>query len=121
MAVITPSGVMTAATGGCEDADARAMTVVPGQKGTAGIEEVPDPGLQDGALLVRGMAVGVCGTRTAATSPRSSGLPGPKPKITTMRSSKPRHSRRGSSLAGDHHEDPYRPGGISGSRGGPRP
>jgi threonine dehydrogenase-like Zn-dependent dehydrogenase len=38
------------------------MTVVPGQKGTAGIEEVPDPGMQDGALLVRGMAVGVCGT-----------------------------------------------------------
>ena len=38
------------------------MTVVPGQKGTAGIEEVPDPGMQDGALLVRGMAVGICGT-----------------------------------------------------------
>ena len=38
------------------------MTVVPGQKGTAGIEEVPDPGRQDGALLVRGTAVGVCGT-----------------------------------------------------------
>ena len=38
------------------------MTVVPGQKGTAGIAEVPDPGTQDGALLVRGMAVGICGT-----------------------------------------------------------
>ena len=38
------------------------MTVMPGQKGTAGIEEVPDPGIQDGALLVRGMAVGICGT-----------------------------------------------------------
>ena len=38
------------------------MTVVPGQKGTAGLEEVPDPDMQDGALLVRGMAVGVCGT-----------------------------------------------------------
>jgi glucose 1-dehydrogenase len=38
------------------------MTVMPGQKGTAGIEEVPDPGMQDGALLVRGMAVGICGT-----------------------------------------------------------
>jgi len=40
----------------------RAMTVVPGQKGTAGIEEAPDPGMQVGALLVRGMAVGICGT-----------------------------------------------------------
>ena len=38
------------------------MTVVPGQKGTAGIEEVPDPGKQDGALLVRGIGVGICGT-----------------------------------------------------------
>ena len=40
----------------------RAMTVVPGQKGTAGIEEMPDPDMQDGALLVRGIAVGICGT-----------------------------------------------------------
>ena len=40
----------------------RAMTVVPGQEGTAGIEEVPDPDMQDGALLVRGTATGVCGT-----------------------------------------------------------
>jgi threonine dehydrogenase-like Zn-dependent dehydrogenase len=38
------------------------MTVVPGQKGTAGLEEVPDPDMQDGALMVRGMAVGICGT-----------------------------------------------------------
>jgi glucose 1-dehydrogenase len=38
------------------------MTVVPGQKGTAGIEEVPVPDMQDGALLVRGLAVGICGT-----------------------------------------------------------
>ena len=38
------------------------MTAVPGQKGTAGTEEVPAPGMQDGALLVRGMAVGICGT-----------------------------------------------------------
>ena len=39
-----------------------AMTVVPGQKGTAGVEEVPDPDAQDAALLVRGMMLGVCGT-----------------------------------------------------------
>ena len=40
----------------------RAMTVVPGQKGTAGLEAVPGPDVQDGALLVRGMAIGICGT-----------------------------------------------------------
>jgi threonine dehydrogenase-like Zn-dependent dehydrogenase len=40
----------------------RAMTVMPGQKGTAGVEQIPDPDMQDGTLLVRGMAVGICGT-----------------------------------------------------------
>jgi len=38
------------------------MTVKPGQKGTAGAEEVPDSRTEEGALLVRGRAVGVCGT-----------------------------------------------------------
>ena len=38
------------------------MTVVPGQKGTAGVEEVPDPNARDASLLVRGMALGLCGT-----------------------------------------------------------
>ena len=38
------------------------MTVMPGQKGTAGVEEIPDPDIQDSALLVRGMAIGICGT-----------------------------------------------------------
>jgi len=37
------------------------MTVVPGQKGTAGVEEVPDPDARHALLLVRGMALGVCG------------------------------------------------------------
>jgi threonine dehydrogenase-like Zn-dependent dehydrogenase len=38
------------------------MTVTPGEKGTAGLEEVPDPKTDDGALLVRGRAIGICGT-----------------------------------------------------------
>lgn len=38
------------------------MTVWPGQKGTAGVEEVPHLDSRDGALLVRGRAIGVCGT-----------------------------------------------------------
>ena len=40
----------------------RAMTVTPGHEGTAGVEEVPSPDPHDGQLLVRGLAVGVCGT-----------------------------------------------------------
>ncbi len=61
-AVITRDGVRRTRPPACDDADMHAMTVVPGQKGTAGVEEVPDPGAQDAALLVRGMALGVCGT-----------------------------------------------------------
>jgi len=51
-----------AAPAGCDDAGVRAMTVLPGQKGTAGLEQVPDPKPDDGGLLVRGLAVGICGT-----------------------------------------------------------
>ena len=39
-----------------------AMTAVPGQRGSATVEEVADPTEADGALLVRGLLVGVCGT-----------------------------------------------------------
>jgi threonine dehydrogenase-like Zn-dependent dehydrogenase len=38
------------------------MTVMPGQNGTAGVEDIPDPDAQDSTLLVQGMAVGICGT-----------------------------------------------------------
>ncbi|HEY2640835.1 MAG TPA: hypothetical protein VGI66_13255 [Streptosporangiaceae bacterium] len=37
------------------------MTVMPGQQGTAGVEDIPDPDVQDSTLLVQGMAVGICG------------------------------------------------------------
>jgi glucose 1-dehydrogenase len=40
----------------------RAMTVVPGTKGTSALGEVPDVSPDERALLVRGLAVGVCGT-----------------------------------------------------------
>ena len=40
----------------------RAMTVEPGQDGTARVEEVLDAVGGDGQLLVRGLLVGVCGT-----------------------------------------------------------
>ena len=40
----------------------RAITAVPGQRGTVSIEDVPAPAKEDGALLVRGLGMGVCGT-----------------------------------------------------------
>jgi threonine dehydrogenase-like Zn-dependent dehydrogenase len=40
----------------------RALTVAPGIANSAGIEDVPDPPESDGAVLVRSLALGVCGT-----------------------------------------------------------
>src|ERR687890_215450 len=40
----------------------RALTVVPQQKNSLAVTDVPDPQAGDGDLLVDGLAVGVCGT-----------------------------------------------------------
>ena len=40
----------------------RALTVAPGVANSAKIEDVPEPPVSDGAVLVRTMALGVCGT-----------------------------------------------------------
>ena len=40
----------------------RAITVRPGVKNSARLDEVAEPALSDGALLVRALALGVCGT-----------------------------------------------------------
>ena len=40
----------------------RALSVVPGKPQTAGVSEHPDPSSSEGALLVQGLLVGVCGT-----------------------------------------------------------
>jgi threonine dehydrogenase-like Zn-dependent dehydrogenase len=40
----------------------RAMTVVPGQPGSAGVDEMPEPAEEDGGLLVAGRLLGICGT-----------------------------------------------------------
>jgi threonine dehydrogenase-like Zn-dependent dehydrogenase len=40
----------------------RALTVAPGTANSAKVEDVPEPPLSDGAVLVRTLALGVCGT-----------------------------------------------------------
>ncbi|MDQ4129702.1 MAG: alcohol dehydrogenase catalytic domain-containing protein, partial [Actinomycetota bacterium] len=40
----------------------RALTVVPGQEGSAALVDVAEPPEEDGAVLVQTLAVGVCGT-----------------------------------------------------------
>jgi glucose 1-dehydrogenase len=40
----------------------RAVTVIPGNAGSAKLEEVPEPGAELGSVVVEALAVGVCGT-----------------------------------------------------------
>jgi threonine dehydrogenase-like Zn-dependent dehydrogenase len=40
----------------------RAITVIPGQAGSAALEDVPEPDEAAGALLADGLALGICGT-----------------------------------------------------------
>jgi glucose 1-dehydrogenase len=40
----------------------RAITVIPGQAGSARLDEVDEPPPEAGALLVQAVAMGVCGT-----------------------------------------------------------
>ncbi len=56
------------ATAGRDDAHMRAMTVVLGQNGTAGIEEVPDPDMQDGGTAGPGWLGGLITRRVPLTS-----------------------------------------------------
>src|SRR6201987_2448682 len=44
------------------DRTMRALTVAPGIANSAGIDDVPEPPRSDGAVLVRSLALGVCGT-----------------------------------------------------------
>jgi threonine dehydrogenase-like Zn-dependent dehydrogenase len=40
----------------------RAITVIPGQAGSAQLDDVPEPSADAGAVLVDGLALGICGT-----------------------------------------------------------
>jgi threonine dehydrogenase-like Zn-dependent dehydrogenase len=52
-----------------------AMSVVPGQPDSARVEAVPEPPAEDGAILVEGLLVGICGTDIEIT--RGYGTPPP--------------------------------------------
>jgi glucose 1-dehydrogenase len=40
----------------------KALTIVPGKPNSASVQEVPEPPLSDGSVLVRALALGICGT-----------------------------------------------------------
>jgi glucose 1-dehydrogenase len=48
----------------------RAITVVPGQQGSAQLDDVPEPSEDAGAVLVEALALGVCGTDLEITGGR---------------------------------------------------
>jgi threonine dehydrogenase-like Zn-dependent dehydrogenase len=48
----------------------RALTVAPGMANSAQVEDIPDPPRSDGAVLVRTVALGVCGTDREIVSGR---------------------------------------------------
>ena len=47
-----------------DPAGMRAITLKPGTPGSAALEEVPEPAPEEGAILVDGVALGICGTDT---------------------------------------------------------
>ena len=40
----------------------KALTIVPGKPNSASVQDVPEPPLSDGSVLVRALALGICGT-----------------------------------------------------------
>jgi len=48
----------------------QALTVIPGQRDSAALVDVPDPDLDAGSLLVRTLAIGICGTDVEIVSGR---------------------------------------------------
>jgi threonine dehydrogenase-like Zn-dependent dehydrogenase len=57
------------------------MTVVPGEPGTAAVEEVADPARETDRLLVRGLLVGVCGTDREIAAGAYGEPPSGQPKL----------------------------------------
>jgi threonine dehydrogenase-like Zn-dependent dehydrogenase len=59
----------------------RALTVAPGTANSAQVEDVADPPLSDGAVLVRAVALGVCGTDREIVSGRYGWAPPGKRRL----------------------------------------
>lgn len=60
----------------------QAITVIPGQRDSAALVEVPEPDLDAGALLVRTLAIGICGTDIEILSGRYGWAPPGRERLT---------------------------------------
>jgi threonine dehydrogenase-like Zn-dependent dehydrogenase len=59
----------------------RALTVIPGKANSAAISDMPDPSLEYGSILVKTIAVGVCGTDIEIVSGQYGWLPEGQDKL----------------------------------------
>ena len=65
----------------------RAITIEPGRPDSAALEEMPEPAPDEGALLVDGVALGICGTDAEIVdgdygwAPPGSGAADPRPRV----------------------------------------
>jgi threonine dehydrogenase-like Zn-dependent dehydrogenase len=59
----------------------KAITVEPLKPGSARLEEIPAPGLQDGSMLVEAVAVGICGTDVEIVEGKYGWAPPGKPRL----------------------------------------
>jgi len=59
----------------------QALTVVPGQAGSARLDDVPEPSPQSGSVLVQTLAVGVCGTDAEIVSGKYGWAPPGKERL----------------------------------------
>ena len=57
------------------------MTITPGQAGSARLEEVPDPPRSEGTVLVRTLALGVCGTDREIAAGHYGSAPDGQPRL----------------------------------------
>ena len=59
----------------------RALTVRPGEANSARVEEVPEPPVENGSVLVQGLSVGVCGTDVEIVSGKYGWAPPGKERL----------------------------------------
>jgi threonine dehydrogenase-like Zn-dependent dehydrogenase len=59
-----------------------ALTVIPGQRGSASLLDIAEPGIDGGALLVRTLAIGICGTDVEILSGRYGSAPTGRERLT---------------------------------------
>src|SRR3546814_16373626 len=76
-ASLTPKGFATT-----ERDRMRALTVEPGRAHSACVEDVPEPGREDGAVLVRTLSVGIRGTDADIVAGESGWAPPGRRRLT---------------------------------------